>query len=389
MPNHSENRQQKVPTSLQTHSGCWQLLRYPKRKYELLQAWDTADEFMLTAAEDNELAGPVLILNDSFGALALGLHQLGGWTMSDSKVSLLGYQQNLKLNADNLSAPALNTLTMTEPLPQVASVVLKIPKSQSLLEYQLHRIATELPAGTPVFAAAKSKVITPSVRELFQRYLADMKVSLAWKKSRVLGGTLQQSDVEASDSALISDWQVPEFELELTHQPGVFARKQLDIGARLLLDNLPATSATSVIDLGCGNGVLGLAYARNNPQAQVTWVDESYLAIASAEQNIHKNLAPDTGDSRYQAYVDDCLSTAEANSTDLILCNPPFHQEFSITEHIARQMFTDAKRVLRKGGELRVVGNRHLGYHQFLNTLFDQVEVIASNPKFVVFSAVK
>lgn len=389
MPNHSENRQQKVPTSLQTHSGCWQLLRYPKRKYELLQAWDTADEFMLTAAEDNELTGPVLILNDSFGALALGLHQLGGWTMSDSKVSLLGYQQNLKLNADSLSAPALDTLTMTEPLPPAASVVLKIPKSQSLLEYQLHRIATELPAGTPVFAAAKSKVITPGVRALFQRYLADMKVSLAWKKSRVLGGTLQQSDVEASDSALISDWQVPEFELELTHQPGVFARKQLDIGARLLLDNLPATEATRVIDLGCGNGVLGLAYARNNPQAQVTWVDESYLAIASAEQNITKNLAPDTGDSRYQAYVDDCLSTAEANSTDLILCNPPFHQEFSITEHIARQMFTDAKRVLRKGGELRVVGNRHLGYHQFLNTLFDQVEVIASNPKFVVFSAFK
>ncbi|RUO64937.1 16S rRNA (guanine1207-N2)-methyltransferase/23S rRNA (guanine1835-N2)-methyltransferase [Pseudidiomarina planktonica] len=389
MPNHSENRQQKVPTSLQTHSGCWQLLRYPKRKYELLQAWDTADEFMLTAAEDNELAGPVLILNDSFGALALGLHELGGWTMSDSRVSLLGYEQNLQLNTDLITSPALAPLCMTDAIPPAASVVFKIPKSQSLLEYQLQRIAAELPAGTPIFAAAKSKVITPSVRELFQRYLADMKVSLAWKKSRVLGGTLQSPPADATEPALTSVWQVPEFELELSHQPGVFARKQLDIGARLLLDNLPTKAATDVTDLGCGNGVLGLAYARNNPQAKVTWVDESYLAVASVQENIAKNLAPAEGDTRYHAYVDDCLASADTNSADLILCNPPFHQEFSITEHVARQMFTDAKRVLRKGGELRVVGNRHLGYHQFLNTLFDQVEVIASNPKFVVFSAIK
>ena len=50
-------------------------------------------------------------------------------------------------------------------------------------------------------------------------------------------------------------------------------------------------------------------------------------------------------------------------------------------------MFRDSKRVLRYGGELRVVANRHLAYHLVLERLFGGVTVVASNPKFVVLSA--
>ena len=49
----------------------------------------------------------------------------------------------------------------------------------------------------------------------------------------------------------------------------------------------------------------------------------------------------------------------------------------------------DGERTLRRGGELWVIGNRHLGYHVKLRRLFGNSEVVASDPKFVVLKAVK
>ncbi|MGP0780773.1 23S rRNA (guanine(1835)-N(2))-methyltransferase, partial [Escherichia coli] len=35
-----------------------------------LQAWEAADEYLLQQLDDTEIRGPVLILNDAFGALS-------------------------------------------------------------------------------------------------------------------------------------------------------------------------------------------------------------------------------------------------------------------------------------------------------------------------------
>jgi len=375
----------------ETKFGKWKLYRYPRRKRELLQAFDSADELLVDTVTNADVESPLLVVNDSFGALAIALHDYRGWTWSDSSVSLAGYAENLRANRLNVGL-ALAPIPITAEVPAVNTVLIKIPKSQSLLAYQLARMAAVLPAGTRIYASAKSKLMTPAIRALFEQYVNDLDVSLAWRKSRVLTGTLKASASEAiaADTATTT-WSVPQFDLELLHQPGVFSRKQLDIGARLLLDHLPRPGARHVIDLGCGNGVLGLAYARRSPASEVTWLDESYLAIQSVQQNITHNLTVQEDEStcRYHAQVDDCMTHQEADSADLVLCNPPFHQEFAITDHIARQMFQDAHRVLREGGELRVVGNRHLGYHQLLKATFNTVTLIGSNPKFVVLSAVK
>ena len=74
---------------------------------------------------------------------------------------------------------------------------------------------------------------------------------------------------------------------------------------------------------------------------------------------------------------------------DLVLINPPFHQQHSIGDAVAWQMFMDARRVLVEGGELRIVGNRHLGYHAKLKKLFGNCETVDANKKFVVLSATK
>ena len=83
------------------------------------------------------------------------------------------------------------------------------------------------------------------------------------------------------------------------------------------------------------------------------------------------------------------LAGVADDSVDFVLNNPPFHSHQATTDATALRMFTGARRVLRPGGELWVVGNRHLGHHVSLRRIFGNCRTVAGNPKFVVLRATK
>ena len=110
------------------------------------------------------------------------------------------------------------------------------------------------------------------------------------------------------------------------------------------------------------------------------------MAVESAIDNFVNTF----GESREAEFLQtDCLHGVEEDSASLVLCNPPFHQDNAINDDVAWQMFTESKVVLVKGGELWVIGNRHLGYHAKLKHLFGNCEVVASNKKFTLLKALK
>lgn len=172
----------------------------------------------------------------------------------------------------------------------------------------------------------------------------------------------------------------------VVNHAGVFCADRLDVGTRFLLRHLPDTKGLRrVVDLGCGNGVVGTAVALADPEAEVLFVDESYQAVASAEATYQVNDV--SGQAEFR--VGDGLAGVPSGSVDLVLNNPPFHSHQATTDATAWRMFTDAERALRSGGELWVIGNRHLGYHVKLRRLFGNSRLVASDPKFVLLRAVK
>jgi 16S rRNA G1207 methylase RsmC len=362
------------------------LKRYPEAAaHSSLQAWDSADEYLIDACSElPPIEGSVLIVNDAFGALICSLQSLDPISLSDSYISRTAAEENLRRNGlavdDNAFIDSLS------PLPTAPSlVVFKIPKTLSLLEFQLARLSQIVTSATTIIAAAKAQDIHTSTLQLFEKWLGATKTSLAKKKSRLIFCQPDGQPRQIPDP--LSRWPVDGSEWQIANYPGIFSRQSLDIGARFFMAHLPTDCSGAIADLGCGNGIIGLMALAQNPQAELLFSDESYLAVASARYNVETNRPGDKIRCRF--VVDNCLSRQPEKSLAAVLCNPPFHQQNAITDHIARQMFSDAKRCLQIGGELRIIGNRHLGYYHALKKLFGNCETIASNNKFVILKSIR
>ncbi len=362
------------------------LIRQPEQANEPLQAFDAADEYLLSHLAQQDLPADcrVLVLNDSFGALAASLAgQVQVTSSSDSFLAIQGLEKNLVRNGRAFDAvpwvPASSV-----PAGPFDRVLIRVPKTLALLEEQLIRLQGQLAPGAQVIAGAMIKHLPRAAGDLLDRYIGPVQASLALKKARLLIATPEAKPPAISPYP--TRYRLDQPPIELLNHANVFCREGLDIGTRAFLPHLPGNLGSArVADLGCGNGVLAIASALHNPEAHYTLVDESFMAVQSARENWQAAL----GEREVVVRAGDGLAGQEPQSLDVVLCNPPFHQQQVVGDFLAWRMFQQAREALVVGGALYIVGNRHLGYHSKLARLFRGVEQVAATPKFVILKARK
>lgn len=349
-----------------------------------LLAWEAADEYLLQQLDETEIRGPVLILNDTFGALSCALAEHSPYSIGDSYLSELGTRENLRHNG--IAESSVTFLDSTADYPQAPGVVLiKVPKTLALPEQQLRALRKVVTAQTRIIAGAKARDIHTSTLELFEKVLGPTTTTLAWKKARLINCTF--SHPQLADAPQTLSWKLEDTGWTIHNHANVFSRTGLDIGARFFMQHLPENLDGEIVDLGCGNGVIGLSLLAKNPQANVVFVDESPMAVDSSRLNVETNL-PEAFE-RCEFMINNALSGVEPFRFNAVFCNPPFHQKHALTDNIAWEMFHHARRCLKINGELYIVANRHLDYFHKLKKIFGNCATIATNNKFVILKAVK
>jgi 23S rRNA (guanine1835-N2)-methyltransferase len=366
-----------------------ELKRYPYRKNDLLQAWDSADELILQHVGEIERPAlekkKILIINDLFGALTCSLDGFDVTVYSDSFLSSTATQLNRKQNglqSDRAPDPILSRL---EDLKGPYDLVLiRIPKNMSFFEDILCHLTSHLHSDSQIICGYMVKHQAKASFDLLNKYIGETHTSLAQKKARLIFSKFQHSKVTSPYPLQVP---IEGFETLFTHHSNLFSREKLDIGTRFLLEHIPKGDFETILDLGCANGIIGIAAKKLNPTANIIFADESYMAVRSAEINYETCFPAESSSVRY-LWVNSC-EDQEPGSVDLVICNPPFHNGNTLTDSTAWQMFSDAYRALRPGGTIRIIGNMHLQYPSILKRIFGNSRIIANHPKFTIADATR
>lgn len=268
-------------------------------------------------------------------------------------------------------------------------VWMRLPKGLGGLDEYAELVANHADPEVRVVAGGRVKHMTLSQNEVLLAHFGSVNASLGRQKSRVLHARLPYP----ADATWPRSKKPADLDVELWAHGNTFAGAKLDPGTKVLVDKLGqvgklvggdrsqavgSDGALQVLDLGSGNGVLATLLARRFRTAHVMATDVSWAAVEATKLTAKANQA------RVEVFWRDGLADFADDSLDIIVTNPPFHVGTTKDSGPALEMFREAARVLRKGGEFWCVYNSHLPYRARLNELVGQTKVIDQNPKYTL-----
>lgn len=133
---------------------------------------------------------------------------------------------------------------------------------------------------------------------------------------------------------------------------GVFSRKGIDFGSRLLIETMEIPPDARVLDVGCGYGPIGLAAAALAPEGQVTMLDINERAIECSVYNAKRNHIENV-----RIMKSDALEQVKGERFDRILTNPPIRAG----KQVVHRIFEEAAECLSDEGQLWVVIQKKQG----------------------------
>lgn len=173
-------------------------------------------------------------------------------------------------------------------------------------------------------------------------------------------------------------------QLRFKTDQGVFSKKEVDFGSRLLIETFEARMMSGpLLDVGCGYGPIGLVLAKMFPDRLIHMVDINERAVELAKVNAESNQIKNV-----TIYESDRFENVKECHFAAILTNPPIRAG----KKIVHQIFENSFQHLGHGGELWVVIQKKQGAPSAkakLEELFAQVDVVAHKKGYYILRAIK
>ncbi|WP_078429457.1 class I SAM-dependent methyltransferase [Alkalihalobacterium alkalinitrilicum] len=192
----------------------------------------------------------------------------------------------------------------------------------------------------------------------------------------------EKPSVESNRSTFVFDLRGST--LKFTSDAGVFSKREVDFGSRLLLDAFTFPEVKGdILDMGCGYGPIGLALAKENKALTVYMADINERAVELTKEN-----ATDNKITNIKVIQSNLFEAIEKDNFAAILTNPPIRAGKS-TVH---QIFEQAYSKLVSGGQLWVVIQKKQGAPsaiEKLKILYTNVEVVQKKKGYFIIQAEK
>jgi 16S rRNA G1207 methylase RsmC len=153
--------------------------------------------------------------------------------------------------------------------------------------------------------------------------------------------------------------------VQAVSRPGVFSHRELDLGARALLETMAVGQGMRVLDMGCGCGPVGLAATLRAERVQVHGIDSNARAVACALAGAERNGVSE----RFSVSHNVTGQVTEPKSFDLVVGNPPYYSQYTIAELFLQA----ARRALKPGGTVQMVTKQSEWFVARMQQLFAEV----------------
>ncbi|NCW44507.1 MAG: methyltransferase domain-containing protein [Gemmatimonadaceae bacterium] len=247
--------------------------------------------------------------------------------------------------------------------------------------------------GTCLLAGANDEGAKPAAK-LLESVFGNAQLAAQHSGCRLLVAT-KRSAVAGDDTVFDNPWLDADHFHELpvtlaetgfvaSTRPGVFSWEHVDEATGILADLMRIENGESVIDLGCGAGILGIAASRWSPQGRVLMLDADADAVRCATRS-----AAQAGSVNVEVRASDVASAAADARVDVVVSNPPFHLGKGTELAIPRAFIEQAYRHLTPGGRLYLVANRTLPYERLIGECFGEVLTAHDGRRFKVIGGVR
>lgn len=356
-----------------------------------LLAIDGTDRFLLDEAphvhgDALRQRGAVAVVDDLRGVLTVGVIAVhGAMGVRVVQDSLVG-QRALQAYAGTFGHSGFHhPPSFEDAFRDARLVILRLTKSHDRLDEIARAVARFASPDVVLMCGGRVKYMTLSQNDVLRRSFGDVVASRGRAKSRLL---IAQDPLQAAANraAMTAPWprvvHNDELGMSIAAHGGVFAGTSLDMGTRVLLDAMDAAVPTArvAVDLGSGNGVIATAIARRRAGLRVVATDVSNAAVWSSRATADLNGVGD----RVVTVRTDAGDELDERSAQLVLCNPPFHADTTVTTDAAEAMFRNAASILQSGGELWCVWNSHLRYRGVLEKVVGPTRQVVRTDKFTV-----
>ena len=164
--------------------------------------------------------------------------------------------------------------------------------------------------------------------------------------------------------------------------PGVFSQAKLDIGTKVLLENLPSFPSGELLDFGCGAGVIAAFIGNTTENITLSLTDVSALALASAEKTLSLNQLSGT------IFPTNSLNNI-SKQYQHVISNPPFHQGINTHYQATESFLNGINQHINPNGSLTIVANSFLQYLPIMQKTFAKVGKLQQEKGFTVYHAHK
>lgn len=287
-----------------------------------------------------------------------------------------------------------------DPENPLDCILFRISKERSTSHHVLNWAKKLLPAGGELIIAGKKN---EGVKSYYSNAVKILGFSGKIEKHKdnyvaYLRAPTSESQKALNDKDYASSQETVTIDnFTCQSKPGIYGWNKIDQGSQLLAEHFSLSLAknrkqnantTRLLDIGCGYGYLSITAAQANIK-HIVATDNNAAAISLCQTNLTQLQAQmhaqdhNSEPFEFEVIADDCGQGID-QKFNWILCNPPFHQGFDISNALTEKFVINAKHLLSRSGIALFVVNSFIPIEKVAQEHFAQVTMLENTGQFKI-----